>query len=160
MTHDHVQHYIDYFTSLDPAALERLGDFFDSDARFVDPFNDVRGHAAIRRVFEHMFAHCEAPRFTVDECLGDGRVVYLRWRLDYARNGTRCAIEGVSRVSFDARGRALEHVDYWDPARQLYEGLPLIGPLARALRRRLSATRDFAPIETNRPPAATERYSI
>jgi ketosteroid isomerase-like protein len=159
MKHDHVQAYIDYFTSLDSTALERLGDYFSSAARFVDPFNDVRGHAAIRRVFEHMFAHCEAPRFTVDERVGDAGLVYLRWRMDYGRAGARRTLEGVSRVVFDSDGRVLEHIDYWDPARQLYETLPLIGALARALRRRLSATRELDRNEKPRPKAATQRYS-
>lgn len=159
MKHDHVQAYIDYFASLDEAALERLGEYFSSGARFVDPFNDARGHAAIRRVFKHMFTHCEAPRFTVEERVGDANPVYLRWRMEYGHAGARRSLEGVSRVVFDSDGRALEHIDYWDPARQLYETLPLIGPLARALRRRLSATRDSDHEEKHRPKATTERYS-
>jgi len=131
--------FIAFFETLQPASLARLGEHFADDARFVDPFNDVRGLAAIRRVFEHMFATCREPRFQVDEQVGDGDVVYLRWRFTFGHRDVRRTVRGVSRLRFDASGRVSEHHDYWDPARQLYEHIPLLGALLRAVRRRLGA---------------------
>jgi len=131
--------FIAFFETLQPASLARLADHFTEDAHFVDPFNDAHGLAAIRRVFEHMFATCPEPRFQVDEAIGDGEVIYLRWRFMYGRDDARRTIRGVSRLRFDASGRVSEHRDYWDPARQLYEHIPLLGALLRAVRRRLGA---------------------
>jgi len=45
--------YCEFFAGLRPADLERLQAVFTEDARFRDPFNDVRGRDAIRAVFEH-----------------------------------------------------------------------------------------------------------
>ncbi|MCG6968068.1 MAG: nuclear transport factor 2 family protein [Chromatiaceae bacterium] len=137
MTAVHVRRYVDFFERLQPASLESLGDHFSEAARFTDPFNDVRGHAAIRAVFAHMFATCERPQFAVDEAVDNGRTAYLRWRFSFGQDDARRHIEGVSRVLFDTDGRALEHIDYWDPARQLYEHIPVLGSLFRVLRRRL-----------------------
>jgi len=138
MTADHVRRYIDFFERMEPGSLASVDTYFVADAHFVDPFNDVRGSSAIRRVFEHMFANCVQPRFEVVECVGDHATVYLRWRFSFGAAAARRQIDGVSRVQFAADGRALEHIDYWDPARQIYETIPLLGRLMRTLRRRLS----------------------
>lgn len=138
----HVQTYIDAFERLTPSTLQSLEDCFTEQARFVDPFNDVRGKTAIRNVFEHMFVTCEAPRFEVDECLGDDRLAYLHWHFSFGSPARRRRVQGVSRVQFGPDGRVNEHRDYWDPASQLYEQLPLIGRLFRALRMRLAAPGD------------------
>jgi len=146
--------FIAFFETLQPGSLERLADHFADDAHFVDPFNDVRGLTEIRRVFEHMFSTCHEPRFRVDETIGDGDVLYLRWRFVYGRADARRTVHGVSRLCFDGDGRVSEHHDYWDPARQIYERIPLLGALLRAVRRRLGAGKAAAhhhfPTETQR----------
>ena len=150
----HVQGYIDAFERLTPSTLQVLEDCFADRARFVDPFNDVRGRAAIRRVFEHMFTSCDEPRFKVDECLGDGKLVFLRWHFSFGPPSSRRSVQGVSRVQFAADGRVTEHRDYWDPASQLYETLPVFGHLFRALRNRLAAPQRSGP-DSNNPFSAT-----
>ena len=155
----HVQRYIDAFENLTPSTLQSLEDCFAEDARFVDPFNDVKGRRAVRTVFEHMFASCENPRFAVDECLLDDRLAYLRWQFSFGTPASRHHVEGVSRVQFSSDGRVVEHRDYWDPASQLYEELPVLGKLFRALRHRLAAPQRsdhdtntrFSPISKRNP---------
>lgn len=126
------------FEHLTPAAVEGFDGVFASTARFRDPFNDVRGVAAIQAVFRHMFEQCRQPRFEVLDIAEHGELAYLRWRFHFTLDSGNHCVEGVSRVRFDAAGRVLEHIDYWDPA-ALYEGLPLIGRPLRWLRKRLGA---------------------
>jgi hypothetical protein len=57
------------------------------DARFIDPFNDVAGHAGIRRVFEHMFATLDEPRFEVVQALHRGRRVRCPVELPVSAQG-------------------------------------------------------------------------
>ena len=130
-----------FYQTLSPASLASLGVLYAEQARFIDPFNDVTGIAAIRRVFEHMYATLEAPRFEVLEAVGEGALGFLTWRFMFKRQGGRIdhCVHGVTRLRFDADGRVLLHHDHWDPARQLYEGVPLLGAALRWLRRRLSA---------------------
>jgi steroid delta-isomerase len=137
-----VERYIEAFEGLRPDTLDALLVLFDDQARFVDPFNDVRGQSAIRAVFSHMFEQCERPRFRVNEQLGDAGVWYLHWTFTFGRSGHERRIVGVSRVVFGPDGRVREHIDFWDPARQIYESIPLLGRLLRALRRRLGSARD------------------
>lgn len=133
--------YAAWFEGLERDALDGLAGVVTDDVRFRDPFNDVRGVEAMRRVLDHMFATCDEARFTVDEVVAEGDVAYLRWTFHCRPKGRRTPLQpitGVSRVVFAADGRASEHVDYWDAAGELYEQVPLLGALMRALRRRLA----------------------
>lgn len=135
----------DYFESMAPESVDRIGDYYAPDARFKDPFNDVRGVPAIRRVFHHMFQQVGQPRFIVTERIagnGDGSAVLL-WQFHFnARFGLReraQTIHGASHLRFDGAGLVVLHRDYWDAAEELYAKLPLLGRLMRALASRLAA---------------------
>lgn len=123
-----------FFETLTPAALDDLERFVVPDVHFVDPFNDVVGSAAMRRILARMFADLPDVRFTVTD-IAVGRAGYLRWRF----TGGRWAFEGVSELHFadDERGR--RHLDHWDAAGQLYARLPLLGSVIRAVRRRVGS---------------------
>jgi steroid Delta-isomerase len=130
---------ITFYEGLAPADLARLDAVYAPGARFKDPFNDVRGHAAIRAVFEHMFEQLREPRFAVREALLDGDRAWLVWDFDFVSPGLGPAVQrihGATHIAFAADGRVELHRDYWDAAEELYEKLPLIGALMRWLKRR------------------------
>lgn len=129
-----------FYETLTPAALADLGQLYAPDARFKDPFNEVVGIAAIRRIFAHMFATTEAPRFEVTDCIEQGGQAMLGWTFRFALRGRALTVRGVTHLRFDADGLVTLHRDYWDAAEELYEKLPLLGGLMRAIRRRLRAT--------------------
>jgi ketosteroid isomerase-like protein len=140
-TNQHTAQVVAFYEALTPGMLPRLESVYADDARFIDPFNDVSGVAAIRRVFEHMFETLDAPRFQVVLTVTEGDQCFLLWNFRFRRKGRANAflIHGSTHVSFAADGRIAWHRDYWDPARELYESVPLLGACMRWLRRRLSA---------------------
>lgn len=140
--HDRLKAYADFFETLRSEDLERLDTLFSETVHFKDPFNDVRGLAAVKRVFAHMFERCVDPRFHVADYCGSGDRGYLEWRFEFslAIQGRKHSLEGLSRITFDADGRVCEHIDYWDPAEQIYSRLPILGWILGHVRNRLSAT--------------------
>ena len=136
----------DYFETMTPESVSRIGDYYAPDARFKDPFNDVRGVPAIGQVFHHMFGQVGQPRFIVTDRIGgeggEGSAVLL-WQFHFnARFGLRerqQRIQGASHLRFDGAGLVVLHRDYWDAAEELYGKLPLLGSLMRALARKLAA---------------------
>ena len=135
------QALIDWFQTRSPQSVERRGDFYAADAEFKDPFNEVRGIAAIIRIFEHMFVQVEAPRFVVTGRFrgeGDEDGMMLLWEFHFLRRGRRpqpFRIRGSSHLRFDAAGKVTMHRDYWDAAEELYARLPVLGALMRGLQR-------------------------
>ena len=129
----------DYFEQLKPADLARLGEIYPDDARFKDPFNEVTGVPDIRRVFEHMFASLDGPRFVVHEIILQGPQCFLSWDFLFRMrrfDRSEQRIRGGSHLQLAPDGRIAMHRDYWDAAEELYEKLPLLGGLMRWLKRR------------------------
>ena len=142
---ERIERYARYFETLSPEALDHLSSVLVEDARFKDPFNDVRGLAAIRRIFEHMYRETERPGFRVLGSSEAGDIGYLHWEMHYAfrrRPQRRLRIEGMSRLVFARDGRVREHVDFWDPVEGLLSRLPGVGGLFRWTARRLRAPQD------------------
>ena len=134
------QRVIAFFETLAPQSLAGIGDIYHANASFKDPFNAVQGSDAITRIFAHMFATTEAPRFTVLDVCGDDTHCFLSWDLRFRSKGRGArdwTIHGASRLVFDRDGRILSHRDYWDAAGEFYERLPLLGALLRRLRRHM-----------------------
>ncbi len=135
---------VQFYETLQPASVGRIRALYSAQAHFKDPFNDVRGHAAIERIFAHMFEQVASPRFEVDSAACEGDTAFLAWTMRFStkgRPGREEQIRGCTALRFDAEGRVQWHRDYWDAAEELYEKVPLLGALMRALRRRLTAGR-------------------
>jgi len=134
-----VDRLADFYETLSIATLQQLDALYAAEARFKDPFNEVLGVVAIRRIFEHMFESVDAPRFVVTTRIVDGDQGMLGWNFHLRVRGRDIVVRGVSHLRFAGDGKVVRHRDYWDPAEDLYAHLPLIGSLMRALRRKLSA---------------------
>ena len=65
----------------------------------------------------------------------------LGWDFHLRLRSRPVVIRGVTHLSFDTDGLVCLHRDYWDPAEELYERLPLIGSLMRWLKKRLASPR-------------------
>lgn len=136
-----LQKLVDFFAGMTPSDVARMGDFYVDDAFFKDPFNEVRDLPSIQRIFDRMFEDVEAPHFQVTGTVRQLDQAFITWNMRFTlkRMGKPFCIRGCSHVRMHEDGRVGFHRDYWDAAEELYEKLPLIGVVMRALRRRNSA---------------------
>ncbi len=141
--HADVARVVDFFEHLAPARLEDLDSLYTPDAWFKDPFNEVRGLAAVRGIFGHMYVALAQPRFVVTGQVVDGRQCFLTWDFEfYFRRFDRHTLQtvrGASHLKFAPDGRIAFHRDYWDAAEELYEKLPVVGGLMRWLKKRANS---------------------
>ncbi len=139
-----VRRIVQLYQELAPDRLSELEACYAPDAYFKDPFNEVRGVPAIRRIFEHMFTALQAPRFVITQQIVQDHRAFLEWefrfRLSRWKPDVEQCIKGASFLSFDEQGRVSHHRDYWDAAEELYAKLPLLGVLMRWLRRKLATS--------------------
>lgn len=129
--------YAAFFDTISRDRLVEMDALFTPDARFCDPFNDVRGVAAIRRVFDHMYETIDAPRFAILHRARAGELAYLKWRFNGGLRSRSIEFVGLSEVRLRPDGRVSDHVDYWDSGAVVYERIPVLGIAVRAVRRRL-----------------------
>jgi steroid delta-isomerase len=128
-----------FFESLQASDLSVLAAIYARDARFKDPFNEVRGLVEIEAVFAHMFKTLDLPHFVVCDRIAHGQQAFLTWDFRFRFKGEDRwqSIHGATRLQFDAQGLVISHRDYWDAAEELYEKLPVLGALMRWLKRRV-----------------------
>lgn len=129
-----------WYETLAPDTLDALPRLYDDRARFKDPFNEVHGHAAIRRIFAHMFETTDAPRFVIHERIVQGDQAFVTWTFHFGLRGQAYTVVGGSHLRFGADGRVTDHRDYWDAAEELFQKLPVIGPVVKWLRGRFAIT--------------------
>jgi len=137
-THAALDRLVAWYETLTPETLERITEHYARDARFKDPFNDVSGRTAIRRVFAHMFETTEAPRFRIESRVAGEGEAFVTWVFSFRAMRRDFEILGATHLRFDASGDVVLHRDYWDAAEELYAKLPLLGPLVRLLGRRFA----------------------
>lgn len=136
---------IRFYETLTPDDVPRFIEHYREDARFKDPFNEVEGIDAIRRIFAHMFEQVDAPRFRVLERFTGHQGAMLLWEFDFRPRllgrgvGPLHTLRGVSHLQFDGEGRVASHRDYWDTAEELYFRVPGLGLVLRGMRRALAA---------------------
>lgn len=139
----HIDALIRFYQELTPDSVGRFGEFYSADAWFKDPFNEVRGIAAIERIFRHMFEQVGEPRFVVVDRVVDDGGAMLVWEFSFRvrlwGGGGRQTMRGVSHLRFAADGKVAYHRDYWDTGEELYMKVPGLGALMRGLRRLLAA---------------------
>lgn len=142
-TEEAVTRVIALFENLSPADVARIGQFYAADARFKDPFNDVRGVPAIQQIFAHMFVALENPRFIVTGRVVQGDQCFLTWDFLFAfksfHKGVMQTVRGASHLVIDGQGLVSLHRDYWDAAEELYEKLPVVSALMRWLKKRANS---------------------
>lgn len=139
MTHEaNLRRLVAFFESIAVDNVQQLAQLYTDDAWFKDPFNEVQGLPAIERIFAHMFAQVDAPRFVVTRQVLQGEHAFLTWdflfRMKRFARDEQC-IRGATHVRFAPDGRVAMHRDYWDAAEELYEKLPVLGGLMRLLKK-------------------------
>ena len=128
-----------WYANLTPDTLHDLHYFYEADATFKDPFNDVQGLQAISVIFEHMFKTTVNPHFIFLDKLEQSNQLFVTWLFHFGLNGKQYTIHGGSHIKFSHTGLVMEHRDYWDVAEELWQKLPLIGTLTTWLRRKFTA---------------------
>jgi hypothetical protein len=135
-----VARFQEVFRRLRHDNLGLLDEIYSPDVVFEDPLHRVVGLAELRRYFARMYAGVDAIDFEFDEPLvAPGRAM-LSWTMRMThkrlRRGEELALPGVSDIRFEG-GLACYHRDYFDAGALLYERLPVLGGLVRAVRARV-----------------------
>jgi hypothetical protein len=135
-----ITRFVDFFESLEPASVARLGEVYTSDVYFKDPFNEVHTLAQVQHIFSHMYVALDKPRFVVTSQVAEAGQCFLTWDFEFYfkkhQPTVMRTIRGSSHLKFDSTGLVCYHRDYWDAAEELYEKLPLVGSAMRWLKKR------------------------
>lgn len=135
-----LQRVVDFWEGMTPASLTGMAAVYTEDIAFRDPFNDVKGHAALTHICADMFNRLDGVKFTILETIEEGDRAFLVWdfhfRIKTLKPDLARRIHGGTHLQFAPDDRVFQHRDYWDAAGELYEQLPVVGALMRFLKKR------------------------
>jgi ketosteroid isomerase-like protein len=127
------------FQSLRADTLDMLDDIYAPDIVFEDPLHRVAGLDALKSYFGRLYQGVESIGFEFEDVLDSGDQAMLTWTMHMRhrrlRPGEILALPGASHIRFGARVHY--HRDYFDAGALLYERLPLLGGVVRAIRSRV-----------------------
>jgi len=127
-----------WFEAMRVNSLGSIDQVYAHDARFCDPFNEVKGLGAISAIYGHMFENLTDPRFVMTEIIEQDQRIFMSWRFLFQWRGQSFDIPGGTRFWLNGSGLVVDHQDYWDVAQGLYEKLPVLGWLLKRLRQRMA----------------------
>lgn len=127
------------YNRLNAGNLELLDTVYSPDVVFIDPAHELHGLPALRSYFARQYAQVRRAGFEFHDRFGDHGRVMLTWTLHLEhprlRGGRPLAVAGASELRY--AGQVYYHRDYFDLGALLYENLPLLGGLVRAVRNQL-----------------------
>lgn len=138
-----LERFAAFFSSFAPDRIDRLLDAtYSPDVYFNDTLKAVRGSATLRHYLADSAAAVEDCRVGILDTARTEQGEYLvRWkmmiRFKRLRRGVDTWTVGMSHLRFDSAGRVAYHQDYWNAADGLFEHVPLLGSMIRAIKRRL-----------------------
>ncbi|MBB43416.1 MAG: hypothetical protein CMM44_06600 [Rhodospirillaceae bacterium] len=128
--------YANFLETLSLNSLDELDNYVTNDVHFIDPFFDIVGSSKLKSVFRHMFEKTRRVNFTVDNILENERETVILWTFSAQVLGSISTFSGVSHIKFSAEGLVSEHFDYWDPGKNIFVKIPIVGRLLQFVYRR------------------------
>ncbi|WP_206202645.1 nuclear transport factor 2 family protein [Thioalkalivibrio sp. XN279] len=124
---------------LDRDHLHLLDAVYAPQVVFEDPLHRIEGLDALRDYFARMYQGVESIRFDFGTVLHTADEAMLTWTMHMRhrrlRPGESLALPGATHVRFG--DQVHYHRDYFDAGALLYERLPLLGSVVRAVRSRV-----------------------
>jgi hypothetical protein len=140
---DALDRFAGFFSSFAADRIERLLALtYAEDVWFDDTLKTVEGRDALARYLHESASAVDDCRVDLLEWTRTAHGEYLlRWRMMIRFKRLRRGVDtwsiGVSHLRFDAAGRVAYQQDYWNAADGLFQHIPLLGALIRAVKRRL-----------------------
>lgn len=135
-----LERFVAVYDVLDGQCLHLLDEIYTADVVFEDPFARLEGLDAVHEHFAHLYANVTTCRFTFEDTLPAAGRACIQWRMHLRhprlRRGAPVVVPGASVIRFGQRVHY--HRDYFDARALLYENVPLLGPVVRNLRQRMS----------------------
>ena len=122
-----VKNYINLFSNLSSNNIDEFDNLITKDIIFVDPFNNVKGINAFKKIFYHMFENVKEPKFFVLDYSINKQRAFLKWKMTFFAFNSLQTIEGMSELLLNDDGKVISHTDYWDSLNGLFIKIPFIG---------------------------------
>ena len=137
-----LQSFIELYENLSLDSLGKLSQVYSADVEFVDPITRCTGLSSLTQYLTKSMQDIAQCHFAIDPPIvasptSDQVDVAVTWIMRAeTQNGKLLTLNGSSHLRI-ADERICYHRDYYDLGQLIYEHVPLLGAVVRAIKRRL-----------------------
>lgn len=140
---DHNKKIIDCFNEYDGSNEEVLDQLYDKDVVFEDPLTKVSGLPALKKYYQHAYSSVTEIHFDFKKIHEAGLTFTCEWDMTMSVKslnfGRQYMVRGASVITFSKESnKVIRHHDYVDIGEMVYEKLPLLSRIIKAIKNRLS----------------------
>lgn len=129
-----------FYQQLSKSNLHLLSQVYHNDVIFEDAAHRIEGFEALQQYFETLYENVRRCEFEIYECQQNGDSGFLTWKmcLEHPKlsKGSAIYVNGVSHLRFHQE-QVIYQRDYFDMGEMIYENVPLLGGIVRAIKQRL-----------------------
>lgn len=131
-----------FFQNLNKNNMDTLvPDFYAPDVEFIDPIHSIKGELQIREYYRALYQDVKEIRFDFSRAYQDHNTIILVWKMTLItpnlKGGEPVVVDGNSIITFNEKGQAIFHQDYFDMGAFIYENIPVLGFVVRKIKERL-----------------------
>ena len=134
---DPIDRFCESFGNFDPTRPFLVAEVYGEDAVFEDPAHRVEGRKALAAYFARLDRNLRSAQFTFHEVLRGDAVASLSWTMELQlKVGPKkpIVVVGASWLRHDDRF-VVHQRDHFDLGALVYEHVPVLGWVVRAIRR-------------------------
>ena len=130
------------FNGLNKDTMYLIDEFYAPEIVFEDPLHRIEGRAKLTDYYKGLYRSVRSIHFDIfDEVVqGDKHVIFWKMRLEAPglNGGKPYMTSGSSLIHFNAQDMVAFHRDYFDMGEFIYEQIPVLKNLIKAIRTRLT----------------------
>lgn len=136
------QRFVSLWSNLTEESIaQHIDTVYAEDVWFNDTVKTITGREALRHYLEETARRVASCQVEIDDIgISEGNY-YVRWRMTVMLHDTpeesAWRSIGLTHLRFNEAGQVVLHQDYWDSAAGIYEHLPVVGWMIRAIKARL-----------------------
>ncbi|WP_371377990.1 nuclear transport factor 2 family protein [Thalassotalea aquiviva] len=134
-----VENFVDIYQQLSVDNLQLLSQIYHQDIHFIDPMHEIHGFDSLAKYFANLYQNLQSCTFTITDVICAKHSAAIYWRMTFTHPKLNSAkpvtVEGTSMIKNDGM-KVIYHRDYLDVGAMLYEHIPVLGSLVRAVKKR------------------------
>ncbi|TRX55253.1 nuclear transport factor 2 family protein [Thalassomonas sp. M1454] len=134
-----LSNFINIYQQLNTENLDLLNDIYHQDIEFADPMHKIVGLDNLHQYFTNLYTNLTSCHFIINETLCEGDSAAIYWTMEFSHKqlnkGKPVTVEGHSYIK-GSQNKVNFHRDYVDVGAMLYEHIPVVGKIIKAIKTR------------------------
>ena len=128
-----------HFETMNVDSVDGLDEIYHPNIHFQDPIHEIKGLGALTTYFSHLNKNLVSGHFDFKGVDRAGQRYFFEWVMTVKtkRPKKTIVLHGMTKVEIDGE-RIIRHRDYFDLGEMVYEHVPLLRGLVRAVKKRLA----------------------